>query len=555
MGQDGLLAGLSPKGPIQIKTGTWRWMTRPAGLIAIGVLVLAGIVWYGFYATHTREISGSDDREYASIANNILHGKGIVRNAIYPLEINFFKKFPIPEFVHPPGYSLMLAGFFKLFGISDFAALLPSYLSFFGLVLLLFFFVKKYSGEKQAALATIILILNRQILDLSLVALTEAAYTAVFFLFFAVFVNSKSLRDIFLAGILLGLSHMIRENLYPFLLPLLIYLYFYPDLPHLPRWRKMAVFIVGLLIPIFPNIIRTYLEMKSPFFSYGKFVLMAFTDKYPWLNIYREIQSPSLIEFLTRHPGQFILKYVTNFAKLPEQVMSFSNPFLMAFFLLEMFHWKISPEWKRVKLLFLFLLVSQILFISLFVFSNRFFIPFLPMMALFASQGFSRVSARLEDHRHLNRGAVLLSVLLFLIFFAMPTVYTIFQPKKSATFNYKTPQYAFLISKAEAQKLNQFLRGEVKENDIIWTDLPEILEWEGDRICAWLPTRVEMIHQIHNRIPVDAILLTNIMTPKYMGEEWTNLLHSAEGLPGYKTVKRYQNGGVYAKLLIRDRKD
>ena len=84
------------------------------------VLLLAGIVWFGFYATHTKEIAGSDDREYTSIARNIVNGKGIVRNFVYPVDINFFEKLPIPEFIHPPGYPLILAGFFKLFGISDF---------------------------------------------------------------------------------------------------------------------------------------------------------------------------------------------------------------------------------------------------------------------------------------------------------------------------------------------------------------------------------------------------------------------------------------------------
>ena len=31
-------------------------------LLIILLLLLAGIVWFGFYATHTKEISGSDDR-------------------------------------------------------------------------------------------------------------------------------------------------------------------------------------------------------------------------------------------------------------------------------------------------------------------------------------------------------------------------------------------------------------------------------------------------------------------------------------------------------------
>ena len=80
-------------------------------LFILLLLLLAGIVWFGFYATHTKEISGSDDREYASIARNIVNGKGIVRNFIYPVDINFFEKLPVPEFMHPPDIPSSLPDF------------------------------------------------------------------------------------------------------------------------------------------------------------------------------------------------------------------------------------------------------------------------------------------------------------------------------------------------------------------------------------------------------------------------------------------------------------
>jgi 4-amino-4-deoxy-L-arabinose transferase-like glycosyltransferase len=248
-------------------------------LLILLLLLLAGIVWFGFYATHTKEVAGSDDREYTSIARNIVNGKGIVRNFVYPLDINFFEKLPIPEFVHPPVHPLILAGFFKLIGISDFSALLPSYLSYFILILLFFFFVKRYLEVKTAVIATVVLIFNREILEMSLVALSEGVYTLLFFIFFSLFVKANSLKAIFISGILLGISHLIRENIYPFLIPLFVYLYFFPNLT---RWKKMTFFVIGILIPLIPNILRSFFDTGSLFFSYGKFTLMAYTAKYPF---------------------------------------------------------------------------------------------------------------------------------------------------------------------------------------------------------------------------------------------------------------------------------
>lgn len=523
-------------------------------LLILLLLLLAGIVWFGFYATHTKEVAGSDDREYTSIARNIVNGKGIVRNFVYPLDINFFEKLPIPEFVHPPVHPLILAGFFKLIGISDFSALLPSYLSYFILILLFFFFVKRYLEVKTAVIATVVLIFNREILEMSLVALSEGVYTLLFFIFFSLFVKANSLKAIFISGILLGISHLIRENIYPFLIPLFVYLYFFPNLT---RWKKMTFFVIGILIPLIPNILRSFFDTGSLFFSYGKFTLMAYTAKYPWLNIYRDIQNPSLLEFLIDQPGQFFLKYVSNLVNTLEQFIPISNPYLLAFFILEMFHWKISPEWKRIKMLFLFLIISQVLFIALFTFTPRFFIPFLPVMIVFASPSFVRVSEDLIScAKPLWRKKVFyLSLILFLIFFITPATYTIFQPGKPEVLGFKTPQFGFLMPTGEAKRLNDFLRSELKENQVVWTDLPEILEWEGDRLCGWLPVKIAYIYEIHKKIPVDAILLTNIRTPSKMEEEWKYLLFSEYSLPRYRNVKLYKSGSVFAKLLIRDEKE
>jgi len=528
------------------------WM--PFKLLLVLLLLLAGIVWFGFYATHTQGISGSDDREYASIARNIVNGKGIVRNFIYPVDINFFEKLPVPEFMHPPGYPLILAGFFKLFGMSDFAALLPSYLSYFVLLVLLIYFVKRYLDIKTAILAGVMLIFSREILNASLVALSEAIYTLAFFLFFILLVHAKSLRSVLIAGILLGVSHLIRENIYPFLIPLLVYLYFYPDLT---RWKKMTCFIIGFLIPLTPNILRSWIDTGSPFFSYGKFTLMAYTAKYPWLNIYRGIQNPSLLEFLTSDPGQFFLKYVSNVVNGLEQFISVSNPYVLVFFILGMFHWRISPEWRRIKWLFLFLIILQILFVALFTFTPRFFIPFLPIMIVFASESFIRVSEDLISGAklHLRKRVFYLSVLIFVIFFITPTAYTILQPGKPEALGFKTPQYGFLIPRGEAKKLDDFLRAELKENQVVWTDLPEIFEWEGDRLCGWLPVRAEYLYEIRKKIPVDAILLTSVRTPTSMEQEWKYLFFTEQSLPQYRSVKLYKSGMLFAKLLIRDGRD
>ena len=57
-----------------------------------------------------------------------------------------------------------------------------------------------------------------------------------------------------------------------------------------------------------------------------------------------------------------------------------------------MFFWRINPFWKKAKILFLLLFVSQIFFVSLITFTHRYFVPFVPLMVLFAVQGFFTIA-------------------------------------------------------------------------------------------------------------------------------------------------------------------
>ena len=518
------------------------------GLILI--LILAALLWYGYYSAHTTGVLGSDDREYASIARNIVEGKGVVRDFVYPLEVQFFNKLPIPEFTHPPGYPLLLAGFFKLFGISDRSALLPSCLSYFFLILLFFLFARKHLDRNKAILAALILIFRREILDMSLVALSEAVYTFVFFGFFVVMAEAKSLKEIFIGGLLLGASHLIRENIYPFLPPLFVYLYFYPEIP---RWKKMLLFSGGFMIPIVPNLLRSFWATGSPFFSYGKFVLMTFTEKYPWVDIYREIHNPSLSQFLIEEGNQFIAKYFSNLMTGIKEIFFVSNPFLFFFFLVGVFSRGLNPFWKRVRLLWLPLFISQFFFVSLIIFTHRYFVPFAPLIILFAVQGFftmaDGVLGRFQTGGNKRVLAVLASI--FLVILMVPAFYTVFRLDRPASLDSKKAPFGFLVGREEAEKLNSFLRVHLKDDQIVWTDLHEVLEWEGNRSSGWLPRKIEDLDQIQKKIPVDAILLTSLRTP-LMGPEWNHLLIPAQRLPQYRHVKFFIGKTLSGKLLIRD---
>jgi hypothetical protein len=285
---------------------------------------------------------------------------------------------------------------------------------------------------------------------------------------------------------------------------------------------------------------------------------MSYTDRYPWDNAFRDVYNPSFFKFLADEPVQFISKYLSNLVNTLEGFMSISNPYLLAFFFIELLYWKITPQLKKGKRLLVLLLGAQFLFVPLVTFNSRYFIPFIPIVIMFASQRFLRISDELISEVKVQwKGKIfLLTFGLFIMLFLIPTTYIIlFRPGKNPTNDFKTPQFGTLLSKEHADKLNKFLKDELRENQIICSDIPEILEWEGDRVCFWLPIEEQMIYEMHKKFPVDAILLTTLRTPTGMGEGWRNLLYSARSLPQYRTVKLYKDRVVSAKLLIRDGKE
>jgi len=118
-------------------------------LLVLFLVLLAGIVWFGFYVTIQRD-SRLDDREYASIARNIVNGKGIVRNFIYPVDINFFEKIACSGVHASTWISLDPRWIFKLFGISMSLPYFPPISPILFSSFFFFFFAKEVLGVKTS---------------------------------------------------------------------------------------------------------------------------------------------------------------------------------------------------------------------------------------------------------------------------------------------------------------------------------------------------------------------------------------------------------------------
>lgn len=187
---------------------------------------------------------------YKANAQNLLSGR-----------LDLFIKGPNPPsdadiLMHPPGYSLLLAFIFKLFGDSNTPWRLAQLLMDALTATSIFFLARELLPISAAFIATMLIAVSPQLAHTSLVLLPESL--SVLPVVWAVFLIVRSFKSphLFLtaaAGVLIGISCWLRPNallLSPFLGLFIVLLF-----PR-KRWNHAAALVLGTLAVIAPITLR-----------------------------------------------------------------------------------------------------------------------------------------------------------------------------------------------------------------------------------------------------------------------------------------------------------
>lgn len=188
------------------------------------LIVLIGI--FGFYLIVSfwyfsfSGIAHCDGYWYLKLAENIACGKGLIEDVV----VYFYPKHPILEkFPHPVGTywnplsSIILAGIYRIFGISTFTSRLGVLvIDAFVIVFIFLFFSKFYSQNIWIAIvSSIIFIIHPFVLSMRGVSGLPESYDLLFITLFCYF-TYKSLdgndKNLLLAGLFGGLSYLSRNE-------------------------------------------------------------------------------------------------------------------------------------------------------------------------------------------------------------------------------------------------------------------------------------------------------------------------------------------------------
>lgn len=194
----------------------------------------------------------SDDRDYDAIARSLANGDG-------------YKIDGQSTAYRVPGYPLILAGTYALFGDSKTPIRIFQALSDVASCLLLFAIGKRLFSEKVGLIAAATLALYPvQILYVSHL-MTETLFTAMFLLIIFLAIQEKQesnwLRNNLILGVLIGVSALIRPTI--LLFPVLIFLWRWKDrVPFKVNFGALVVIGLAALLALSPWLVRNYVEFQ-----------------------------------------------------------------------------------------------------------------------------------------------------------------------------------------------------------------------------------------------------------------------------------------------------
>jgi 4-amino-4-deoxy-L-arabinose transferase-like glycosyltransferase len=354
-------------------------------LLLVLVVVASSAAMYVHWTQNFRFLDTPDAMRYAAVAREVVRGNGYAWRQYLPYELGvdgYSAGKTLPQFLHPLVMSLL----FGAFGVSSEVVSLSSMIPTVVAVALLFVLAWRLFDVRVAFVSATLFALSEQTLDYSISGLTEPLFTVLFLicLLLVVAAESSRLRLVLLAaaGAVLGLSHAARPVGFYYVAAFVVYLL----LRRRHRVAGAGIFVVGFAVLL---VLTAYigtgslLPVGDP--VYGLLTGVGdFPNVYDWI---RSLNPPDPWSYILGHPQYFIAKVAASlryYASEILQVLAGGSLVLGALFLISLFTKEHKAEVSGVRLLLLLLVAAQLAVNVLLWRTDRYFVPFLPLVIAFA---------------------------------------------------------------------------------------------------------------------------------------------------------------------------
>jgi 4-amino-4-deoxy-L-arabinose transferase-like glycosyltransferase len=397
--------------------------------VAILIFIVAAAVriFYIFSISHAP--LENDAKEYHTLGISLAEGKGYVSVSGNPTA------------VRPPIYPIFLGAIYYFTGCSLLWVRLIQALVGAGICILVYFIALIIFNKTIANLSSgLCCVYPPLIVDTSQI-MTETLFTFLLLLAIWLIISRDHSLNLFLSGLVFGLSLLTRSFII-FFFPLLLFWLVLHKKSEAPK--TIAIVFIGLLIVLMPWTLRNTLKLQAfvPFSNMGGLALynsymvpekgFGFNSLAGVDDEYFRIDNESERDkFLTKTTIEYIIKNPTKAIRLaPIKLLHFIYPFdgywypvsfgskynifwgmILSFSLIG-----IVSQFRKHNInlqLIYFLFISFLFGILVFYGSPRFRLPIEPLLICFAVSGFNHL---IKEKSYLSSIVVVINIMLFIIF-------------------------------------------------------------------------------------------------------------------------------------------
>ena len=480
------------------------------GFIILVAIVIGLLSWGIYYSRHYEGIVTIDAMNQAQIARHLYLGEGLTTSFIKPVSIllgNYSAR--TPDCYISPLPILILSRFLSVIGLNDFAILGYSvFWAFFTGILLLVLSRLLFHNLIIALLTFLVYMFNIGILESSFSGLSMPYISCILLIFIWLYYirNRSSLVWTAVLGGIAGILYL-SEFDFLFLAAPLAMVTVIDSKGN--RWIHALVFLfAGILISL-PWLIRNTVITGNPFFSLRWFDFRSFSLIFPGNKITRDYAVSSLA---VSFPITVLWNKFLMFSRLMYSLwLSLSFSFLLPIYLGSVFLRFKDEKWKRAAGLSVILFFSQLVLIAAGNGDFARLLYFLPLMILGGMAGFLQLLSDLKLKTR-KRYWIVLSIFCFANFFpGLDTLIFGLPGQRYISTAFSKDDAALLKDSGTMEKI----RGMMKEDEIVVSDIPWAIAWYAGRKAVWIPWEIEQMKTIKQKVANIRFLHLSPMIFKY----------------------------------------
>lgn len=491
------------------------------------ILIFLGLlIWSVNLYFHPDYFSSPDAAIYADTARNILEQGYPLTTTTLPQHLIYFPR-PDKEFFYPQYpliYPLTVAFSFSLLGISDFSVILSNLFFFLAAIPVIFFLAKRLFNQQVALAATVLYMMNPQILGASISGMSETLFAFELLLIVYLLIQQTK-KAIFLVGVLAILAFFTRYQSLALFLPI----FFFISLSKGERIKNYLAFFSGAILTLillelkFPGTITRYLFTSS----YHSQVSLGVGPLFG-LEISRSLDRIDLTPLFSNW-HLFTTKILFNFYKLLKEGIFFTIPVISLLYFFSLFK-KYPLLASRVRWFVFSSFLIFIISLIIFIFDVRFIVPLIPLLIVFSTKILFDIFLSLSKKKYLT-----FTCLFILLFIILPSI----------TYNATGTGILRVLSQKEPKPtIPQIVAQEVRENvnqDLtIASNEAAHIAWYGQRKTVFLPkTPEDLIHTDQNLTNIEAIVLISYPFSTSLGDQWDELIKNPGNFGNFYFIKQF----------------